>query len=307
MTNHMTRILSEGWGILRLIAVVSSSVTAVLSSLLPLLLYTSHSPVTLFYLFLFLCGGAIVVHGLLTHLFNDYADFTSGTDEHSPAILSGGSRVIQKGIMTPQVVWWSGVILTMILLIFAGLMAFVGQAKVTFLIVIGIWSAISYSLSPLRLSYRPFWGEWLSLFPAMFFLGIAGPWLILDSIPMWAIQNAVINALICMAWVMVHHIPDLEADQKAVPVKETTVVWFTNRFNSFYARVPALIYLSLAGLCTVWIAFSRIGAALSLIILIGMASHLVIKLKVGDHEQVTQSEKGLLLLAMVIGLVLGIW
>src|SRR5690625_7429972 len=109
----MTRILSEGWGILRLIAVVSSSVTAVLSSLLPLLLYTSHSPVTLFYLFLFLCGGAIVVHGLLTHLFNDYADFTSGTEEHSPAILSCGSRVITNGIMTPRVVRGSG--LTLIL------------------------------------------------------------------------------------------------------------------------------------------------------------------------------------------------
>src|SRR5690625_7024141 len=111
----MAKILSGGWGILRLIAVVSSSVTAVISSLLPLLLYTSHSPVTLFYMFLFLCLGAIVVHGLLTHLFNDYADFTSGTDEYSPAILSGGSRVIQKGIMKQPVVRWSEINLIIIL------------------------------------------------------------------------------------------------------------------------------------------------------------------------------------------------
>src|SRR5699024_12217218 len=95
-------------------------------------------------------------------------------------------------------VWWSGIILTIILLVFAGLMAIMGQAKVTFLIIVGVWSAISYSLSPLRLSYRPFWGEWLSLFPAMFFLGIADTWLILDTIPMLAIQNALINAIIYM-------------------------------------------------------------------------------------------------------------
>src|SRR5699024_9152138 len=303
----MTRILSEGWGILRLIAVVSSSVTAVLSSLLPLLLYTSHSPVTLFYLFLFLCGGAIVVHGLLTHLFNDYADFLSGTDEHSPAILSGGSRVIQKGILKPEVVWRLGRLLAILLLMAAVLLAIIGHGKISLLILVGVWAAASYSLSPFRLSYRPFLGEWLSLFPSMFLLGLAGPWLIMDVIPLWAVQNALINALVCMAWVMVHHIPDLEADQKAKPIKVTTVVWFAKKFGVNFAYFPALFYLMLAGLVPIWLAFTRLTAAFLLIVLISFAIYLVTHLDIKNHHQVSKSEKGLLLIAMLIGLVLGIF
>src|SRR5699024_12042021 len=108
--------------------------------------------------------------------------------------------------------WLSGSLLTI-----AVLTALLGRYDMAILIVVGVWAAVSYSLPPLQLSYRPFLGEWLSLFPSILFLGLAGPWLMLNQIPMWAVQNAVINALICMAWVMVHHIPDLEADQKAEP------------------------------------------------------------------------------------------
>src|SRR5699024_5744265 len=116
------------------------------------------------------------------------------------------------------------------------------------LLLIGIWAAVSYSLSPLQLSYRPFLGDWLSLFPAMFFLGIAGPWLLLDPLPEWAVQNATINALVCMGWVMVHHIPDIEADQQAAPVKRTSVVWFVDQFGLTFARAPAFLYFLLTGL-----------------------------------------------------------
>src|SRR5699024_267551 len=57
---------------------------------------TSLSLEYLFLLFIFLSIAATIVHGGLTHLFNDYADFLSDTDAKSPAILSGGNRVIQK-------------------------------------------------------------------------------------------------------------------------------------------------------------------------------------------------------------------
>lgn len=258
-------------------------------------------------MFFFLSAGAVVIHGLLTHLFNDYADFLSGTDEHSPAILSGGSRVIQKGILKPEVVWRLGRLLAILLLMAAVLLAIIGHGKISLLILVGVWAAASYSLSPLRLSYRPFLGEWLSLFPSMFLLGLAGPWLIMDVIPMWAVQNALINALVCMAWVMVHHIPDLEADQKAKPIKVTTVVWFAKKFGVNFAYFPALFYLMLAGLVPIWLAFTRLTAAFLLIVLISFAIYLVTHLDIKNHHQVSKSEKGLLLIAMLIGLVLGIF
>lgn len=307
MTNQLNQFIRGGWTLLRLIAVVCSSITTILSSLLPLFLYTSFSVGYLSLMFVFLSVGAVTIHGLLTHLFNDYSDFLSGTDEHSPAILSGGSRVIQKGIIKPQFVWQLGKWLAIMLLGVAIMMTFFDQWKISVLIVVGVWAAASYSLPPLRLSYRPFVGEWLSLFPSIFFLGLAGPWLILESVPKWAVQNAVINALVCMAWVMVHHIPDLDADQKAVPVKQTTVVWFTNTFGQFYARFPAMLYLLIAGTFTIWIGFNRIWAAYFLIIMLSIALFLVIKLDIKNYQQVTNNEKALLLIATIIGVVLGIF
>lgn len=301
------RKLQGGWMLLRFIAVISSSIVTILSSLLPLFLYTSISTEYLFFAFIFLSIAAITFHGVLVHLFNDYADFLTGTDAHSPAILSGGSRVIQKGFMEPQHVLKTARWLAIALLAFAILMAVIGRYELTILIIIGIWSAISYSLPPFRLSYRPFLGEALSLFPAIFFLGIAGPWIILDSVPLWAYQNAVINALVCMGWVMVHHIPDIEADMQALPKKQTTVVWFVERFGIGFARFPAFIYLLIAAICAVWTGMERTTAGLVTlgIMLAGMI--LIMRMNPENVKQVTVYEKLLLLFAVLIAIVLGVF
>ena len=303
----MLTILRGGSVLLRSIAVISSSVATIISTTLPLFLYTSIPTGYLFSLFIMLTIGAFIIHGVLTHAFNDYADYHSGTDDYSPAILSGGSRVIQKGMIPLQTLGQLGKWLAIVLLIIAVLFAIFAQYELTILLLIGVWAAASYSLPPLRLSYRPFLGEWLSLFPAILFLGFAGPWIILGSIPLWAMQNAVINAFFCLAWVMVHHIPDLEADKQAVPMKRTSVVWFTNKFGLYYARIPALLYLLAAGLCALWIGTDRIWATISLVITIVIAVFFVMKVNVADHQQVTFCEKILLLLAMVTAVSLGIF
>src|SRR5690625_450625 len=137
---------------------------------------------------IFLSVGALMIHGLLTHLFNDYTDFKTGTDAHSPAILSGGSRVIQKGLISPKTILKLGIWISVGLLSIAIFMLLINRYELTILILMGLWGATSYSLPPFLLSYRPFLGEWLSLFPSIFFIGLAGPWLILDTVPLWAIQ-----------------------------------------------------------------------------------------------------------------------
>src|SRR5690625_2641238 len=300
-------MLHGGWMLLRLLAVISSSIVTILSSLLPLFLYSSLSNHYLSSMLIFLSLGAITIHGMLTHLLNDYVDDLSGTDARSPAILSGGSRVIQKGVIRPQAVWKIGKWLTIILLAIAVLMSMVGQVKLTILIIIGVWAAVSYSLPPLRLSYHPFLGEWLSLFPAIFFLGLAGPWLVLETIPLWAVQNAVINALVCMAWVMVHHIPDVDADRMATPIKQTTVVWFVNRFGLSFASCPALLYMAMAGLFAVWLFSERFLASLIVIGILLFAFTLVMKMDVKNNQQVSNYEKILLLIAIMIAIVLGVF
>ncbi|RDW15441.1 prenyltransferase [Oceanobacillus chungangensis] len=307
MNNKVLAILRGGWVLLRFIAVIFSSVATIISSLLPLFLFTSIPTGQLFWLFIFLAISAFAIHGVLTHAFNDYTDYRSGTDNYSPGILSGGSRVIQKGMFSLQTIRLLGIWFSVVLIILAILLLFFAQYKLTILLLIGIWGAASYSLPPFRFSYRPFLGEWFSLFPAILSLGIAGPWIILGTIPLWAYQNAVINALFCLAWVMVHHIPDLEADKRAIPKKRTTVVWFVDMFGLNYARFPALFYLLAVGLCTFWLGLERIWAAGVLFTITIFALVLVMKINVEDHQQVTIYEKALLFLAMITAICLGVF
>lgn len=307
MTKSLLAPIKNSWIILRSIAVVSSSVTTIVSTILPIFLYYPVANTKLLPVFLLLVFGAFLIHGVLTHVLNDYVDYTSGTDRNSPAILSGGSRVIQTGVISASSLWLLGKWLVFSLsLIVIGLIIF-GYFKIALLLAIGIWGSVSYSLRPLQLSYRPFIGEWLSLFPSIFILGLAGAWLTLDSIPEWALQNAIINALFCLAWVMVHHIPDYEADRAASPIKKTSVVWAVEKFGTAYSRFPALLYFALTGLCAVWMGTDRILAMIGTLAVTGTAIFLVLKMQVHDHYQVSAYEKIILLLAMINGIWLGIF
>ena len=307
LRTNVFSIFRGGWMLMRAIAVLSSSIATIASTMLPLFLYSSISNTFLSFLFLFLAFSAFMIHGVLTHAFNDYADDLSGTDVHSEGILSGGSRVIQTGVISSETLWLIGKWLAIFLLAATGLLALLAYYKLAVLLLVGIWAAASYSLPPLQLSYRPFLGEWLSLFPSILFLGVAGAWLILDPLPIWSVQNAVINALFCLAWVMVHHIPDIEGDRQAVPVKKTTVVWFADQFGRGYARYPALIYLLMTGLCAVWLGFDRIWAAGGVVLFASIGIFLVWKINPSNIPQVTAYEKILLLLAIVTALWLGIF
>ncbi|MCP3031655.1 prenyltransferase [Halobacillus sp. A1] len=307
LINDAISALKGSWLLLRSIAVISSSVATIVSTVLPLYLYFSIPNQTMIPLFFLLVLGAFIIHGVLTHILNDYVDHLSGTDEHSPAILSGGSRVIQTGYITSDKLWKIGQFLIVLLLVTIITFTALSFYKLAILLSIGLWGAISYSLPPLQLSYRPFLGEWLSTFPSVLFLGLAGAWLTLDHLPEWVLQNAVINALFCIAWVMVHHIPDLEADKKAIPVKQTSVVWSVEKFGIGFSRLPSLLYFGLTGVCVIWLGFDRLLAGFGLLAFVTAAVYLIIKMKVEDPEQVSTYEKIILILAMLNAVLLGIF
>ncbi|KHE72655.1 prenyltransferase [Halobacillus sp. BBL2006] len=307
MMSQALSALKGGWLLLRFIAVVSSSVATIVSTLLPLYLYYNVSITQLLPLFTLLVFGAFLIHGVLTHILNDYIDDQSGTDTNSPAILSGGSRVIQNGFISSAAMWkiGKGLILSLSIVVIGLLL--LQNYKLAILLSLGLWGAISYSLPPLRLSYRPFIGEWLSTFPSVLFLGLAGAWLTLDPLPEWAWQNAVINALFCIAWVMVHHIPDIEADRQATPRKQTSVVWAVDQFGKGFSRLPALLYFGLTGLCALWLGMDRIWAAGGLFLTVIASIVLIVKMDVDDHQQVSNFEKVILILAMITAMWLGIF
>ncbi|MFD1038974.1 prenyltransferase [Virgibacillus byunsanensis] len=215
--------------------------------------------------------------------------------------------MIQTGIISASSLWLLGKWLIFSLsMIVIGLLIF-DYFKIALLLAIGIWGAISYSLPPFRFSYRPFIGEWLSMFPSVFVLGLAGAWLALDSIPEWALQNAIFNALFCLAWVMVHHIPDREADRMATPIKQTSVVWAEEKFGAAFSRLPALLYFALVGLCAVWLGTDRIWAMIGTLAVVGTAIFLVLRMQIDDPYQVSAYEKIILILAMINGVWLGIF
>lgn len=293
--------------LLRPIAVITSSVVIIFSGVFPLFAYYDLPKGVLSAVSLLLLVGCFIIHGALTHALNDYTDYLSGTDQHSPAYLSGGSRVIQEGRIAPQTLKWIGYGLAIGLLVVAGVLAVFGYYPLALLLVIGVWGAASYSMPPLRFSYIPLAGEWLSTFPSAFFLGLAGVWIMLGDFPEWAVQNAVINALYCIAWVMIHHIPDLQADQQASPVKRTSVVWSVAMFGPKYSSLPAIVYLILIGLCAFWLGTDRLWAAIGVAVIAILSIFLIVRTDIQDAEQVTACEKKLLLIAMITAIWLGIF
>ncbi|MCQ4087918.1 prenyltransferase [Saccharibacillus sp. JS10] len=294
--------------LMRPAAVGASSVVIIFSGMYPLFFEPSISVGKAFGTALLLLIGCILIHGLLTHALNDYTDYRSGTDEHSPAMLSGGSRVIQNGHMSPATLGKFGLGLAIVLLICAVALIIWGQLPLAIILLIGIWGAASYSVPPLRLAYIPFAGEWLSTFPSTFALGLGGAWLMLGTFPEWAVQNAWINAMYCIAWVMVHHIPDLEADRQASPRKVTSVVWAVERFGLAYARMPAVVYFAIIVLSAIWLATSDrwLGAA-GIVVAAAISMYWLAKVDLKDAEAVTSCEKKMLLTAIVLAVWLGIF
>lgn len=291
----------------RIIAVAFSSFVTVLSTSIPLFLfYPELDNGILLILMGILLLGSFLTHGLLTHIVNDLADFKSGTDDYSPGVLSGGSRVIQNKVFTYGQLKSLGIILSAVMLFISILFFIFGYMKLGILTIIGIWGALSYSIKPFSFAYRPLAGEWLSLFPSMLFLGLAAPWIMLDTIPLWAWFNAIINAIWCMAWVMVHHIPDIDADQRARPVKLTTVLYAANRWGRRAAHVPAVVYLIMVAVLAVIMTSTRELAGLGTLIISIVTVLMLFDMKNGDVEDVTAVEKKMLIMASVTAIFLGL-
>src|SRR5690625_5138523 len=106
-----------------------------------------------------------------------------------------------------------------------------------------------------------------------------------------------------MGWVMVHHIPDIESDKRAIPKKVTTVVWFVNLFGINFARMPAFIYYIIACIPSFWskllVFFCSSLFILSLIF--------IIKTNPQNIEQVTFYEKVPLIFAFLIAYTYGLF
>lgn len=193
--------------------------------------------------------GAILLQGFTAHAFNDWQDWQSGTDRLSPGRLSGGSRVIPRGLATPREVLTTGGLGLGAAALLAAFLAKGSGPLPLLLLVLGAWSAWAYSLPPLRLAYRPLLGEWMAAFPAIAAVGPGVQGVLTGRVTGLVWPASVLHGLFCLAWLMQHHLADVAADLAARPRKLTTPAWLALHLGSGWVRLPATLYAG-AGLLT---------------------------------------------------------
>jgi len=193
----------------------------------------------------------ILVHGVVSHAFNDREDWLSGTDQLSPGILSGGSGVILNKQYRIEELSWIGK--AALLLAFSEAFYFLWRVGPPFLIIlaVAVWSAIAYSCAPFRLAYHPLTGEWLCAVPAVFTCAAGTFYVLTGTLQPVVLIAGIIHALLAIGLLMHHHISDISSDLQAVPPKLTTVALVGITLGTRKTPLVELVYFLLALLMAV--------------------------------------------------------
>jgi 1,4-dihydroxy-2-naphthoate octaprenyltransferase len=166
----------------------------------------------------------VLIQGVLAHTVNEIEDWRSGTDRHdSPRIISGGSKVLVAGLLTPRalkMLFVAAFALTTVLGLV--LVASRGLVMLPFGLA-GVAGAILYTMPPVRAAYRPFVGEAIAC--SCLWLCVTGAAVLQGGrIDATLATVALAVAAYAVGMLMVHHYLDYEADRSAKPRKTTTIV-----------------------------------------------------------------------------------
>lgn len=192
---------------------------------------------------------AMLIQGYPTHIFNEIMDWKSGADlVDLKSKKSGGSKVLQAGLLTIQDLWKAFFVSHVILLILITLSWKTINPQIVFYFLIpGYLAGLFYSLPPFRFAYRPFLGEWLGGFAGIFLLVLGSYYAQVYNINRVALINAFGMGLIYIGIMIFFHYLDYENDQKAQPRKNTTVVFLRPEGSRVY------VYLCLLTACVIFL------------------------------------------------------
>jgi 1,4-dihydroxy-2-naphthoate octaprenyltransferase len=187
----------------------------------------------------------LLIQGVLAHTVNELEDWRSGTDRHaSPRIISGGSKVLVAGLVTPRalrLLFAAAFALTT--LIGLALVASRGLIMLPFGLA-GVAGAILYTQPPVRAAYRPFIGEAIAC--TCLWLCVTGAAVLQGArISASLAVAALAVAAYAVGMLMMHHYLDHDADRSASPPKTTTIV----RLGLVRGRRYAIGWCSLALAC----------------------------------------------------------
>lgn len=161
-------------------------------------------------------GGVLCVH-LGANLANDYFDEITGCDRENPepTPFSGGSRVIQQGLLSARAILAASSVFFLLGLV-QGLIlnTMVPGNTVILLGLLGILLGVLYTAAPVRLSYRGI-GE-VAVFAAFGPLVVVGSYLCqtgkLEGFPL---KVSVPAGLLVLAILLINEILDLTWDERA--------------------------------------------------------------------------------------------
>jgi len=195
--------------------------------------------------FLLAMLGAILVH-IGTNLANDYFDHLSGCDKANPnpTPFSGGSRVIQDGLIAPKTI------------LFVSLAAFIlggaiglylnhlcGGNVILILGVIGVFLGFFYTAKPFRIGYGSF-GE-LAVGVGFGPLMVMGAYYVqAQHLPFKVFLISIPTGLLIALVLFINEFPDYQADKS---VGKRTIVVLLGKKNAviLYHFLLALTYLSI--------------------------------------------------------------
>jgi len=183
---------------------------------------------------------------LATNLINDYYDNKSGNDAINKnfSAFSGGSRVIQEGLITSKAIFILSIIFFSFgILIGLYLNLIIKGNVVLFLGIIGVFFGYFYTANPLKIGYRKL-GELvvaLSFGPLVCF---GAYYVQIERISFTPIIVSIPIAILIGLVLLVNEIPDYEAD--LLCNKKTIVVWLgKEKALVLYKILVIFVYLYL--------------------------------------------------------------
>lgn len=190
-----------------------------------------------------LCAFSLVLIHFGTSSLNDYFDFLSGTDNinQSPTLFSGGSRVIQDGLLKPKALLRGGVLFIAIGSSIGIYLAFLKGLPIFLLGLIGVFLSVGYVHPKINLSKRGL-GE-LAVAIAFGPIMLSGVYYVqTQSVDLKIILIGIIMGLLAGSVLWINQIPDYEADK--VTGKTNWVVRLGKKNSSYvYVILHCLIYL----------------------------------------------------------------
>lgn len=189
--------------------------------------------------------GLISIH-FGTSCLNDYFDFLSGTDNinQTPTPLSGGSRVIQEGKLSPKALLTAGILFIAIGSVVGIYLSFLKGIIIFLLGLAGVFLAVGYVHPQINLSKKGL-GELavgVSFGPIM----LSGAYYVqAQVIDVNTILIGSVMGLLAVSVLWINEIPDYDAD-KTTGKTNWVVRLGKKKASSFFVVMLLLVYVSTA-------------------------------------------------------------